>query len=142
MLKQSLLALTIITISGCGGSSGGPAGAGSAANKVSETSSENDDIASAQSIPVNTQVTGRLNSVDDITDYYSINVPSPKTITVELRATNVDFDLTLYDENTVSISYSSSLSGNESLTRHFSAGTYYLSVTAYQGSGQYTLLVN
>jgi len=142
MLKQCLLTITIMAAGGCGGSSGGPAGASSVANKVSETSSENDDIASAQSIPVNTQVTGRLNSDDDISDYYSIKVPSPKTITVELRATNVDFDLTLYDENTISISYSSSLAGNESLTRHFSAGTYFLSVTAHQGSGIYTLAVN
>lgn len=141
MLKQSLLAITIITISGCGGSSGGASGVASGSNKIKETIAANDDEASAQEISIDTQISGKLTDREDESDYYSLTVPSAKTITIELRAANVDFDIEINDDNYSNVSTSSTEDGYESVTRLFSPGTYYIVVRQWVGSGDYTLVV-
>lgn len=85
---------------------------------------------------------GTLSSSSDV-DWYKLDVTGPGTISISLsHASNVDFDWFLYAATGSYIAYASTSNnpevGSKAVT---AAGTYYVRVKSYSGTGAYTLTV-
>ncbi len=114
-----------------------------AACLTAEIEPNNTDTSANGGVCAGVGVVGSLSSSSDV-DWYKLVVTGPGTISISLsHATNVDFDWFLYAATGSYIAYASTSNnpevGSKAVT---AAGTYYVRVKSYSGSGAYTLIVN
>ena len=113
-----------------------------AACLTTEVEPNNTDTTANAGICAGVGVAGSLSSSSDY-DWYKLVVSGPGTISISLsHATNVDFDWFLYAATGSYIAFASTSNnpevGSKTVT---AAGTYYVRVKGYSGSGAYTLTV-
>ena len=87
---------------------------------------------------------GYVNDVSDDTDAYAFNLSNGKGVHISLSMPNgADFDLYLWNGNVSLVDYS--LTGNpetvSSNGTNITAGIIYISISAYNGSGNYTFTI-
>ncbi|UEG50174.1 T9SS type A sorting domain-containing protein [Ferruginibacter lapsinanis] len=106
----------------------------------------NGTVSGAAQIPLNTNVTGLINTSTDV-DYYKFVITTGGTITITLGTLPGDYDVKLYSSNgttQVGISQNSGTTA-ETINYTAAAGTYYVRVygynSAYSASVCYTLKV-
>jgi hypothetical protein len=99
----------------------------------------NGTIAGAATIPFNTNVTGLINPTGD-NDYYKFVIATGGTATVTLTTLPGDYDLTIVNSagTQLAISQNGSTTG-ETITRTYTAGTYYARVYGYNGANSATV---
>jgi hypothetical protein len=107
--------------------------------------STNGTIAGAAVIPFNTNVTGLINPAGD-NDYYKFVITTGGTATITLTTLPADYDLTVV--NSAGTQLASSANGSttsETITRTYTAGTYYARVFGFNNANNastcYTLKV-
>lgn len=94
----------------------------------------NGTISGAASIPFNTNVTGLINPAGD-NDYYKFVITTGGTATVTLTTLPADYDLAIV--NSAGTQLASSANGSttsETITRTYTAGTYYARVFGYNNA--------
>jgi cyanophycinase len=111
-----------------------------AACLTSETEPNNTDSTASIGLCSGTSVSGSLSSSSDY-DWYRLDVSGPGTISISLsHGASVDFDWYLYAATGSYIAYASTTHNPETGSKAVSAaGTYYVRVKSYSGSGGYTL---
>jgi Secretion system C-terminal sorting domain/Bacterial pre-peptidase C-terminal domain/Fibronectin type III domain len=102
--------------------------------------STNGTVAGAGSVPFNTDVKGTISANGDI-DYYKFVVTTGGTATITLSTLPGDYDIRLYSSNGTTQLASSELGGtsSETITRTYTAGTYYLRIFGYNGANSATV---
>lgn len=111
-----------------------------AACRTAETESNNTDTTANADVCSGIAITGTMSSGSDL-DWYKLTVTGAGTLSISLsHASNVDFDWFLYPATGSYIAYAST-SNNPETGSHVinSAGTYYVRVKRYSGTGAYTL---
>ena len=101
--------------------------------------STNGTFGGAAIIPFNTNVTGLISPTGDI-DYYRFDITTGGTATVTLTTLPGDYDLQLLSSNgttQLAISQNGSTT-SETISRTYTAGTYYLRVYGYNGANSAT----
>ncbi len=101
--------------------------------------STNGTVAGAATIPFNTDIKGLINTTTD-NDYYKFVVTTGGTATITLSTLPGDYDIRLYSSNgttQLAISENGSTT-SETITRTYTAGTYYVRVWGYQGANSTT----
>jgi hypothetical protein len=101
--------------------------------------STNGTVGGAATIPFNTDVKGLINTTTD-NDYYKFVVTTGGTATITLSTLPADFDVRLYSSNgttQLAISQNGSTT-SETITRTYTAGTYYIRVYGYNGANSTT----
>ncbi len=113
-----------------------------AACLTSETEPNNTDSAASVGLCSGTPVSGSLSSSSDY-DWYRLDVTGPGTLSISLsHGTSVDFDWYLYAATGSYIAYASTTHNPETGSKAVTAaGTYYVRVKSYSGSGAYSLTV-
>nr|WP_314862122.1 pre-peptidase C-terminal domain-containing protein [uncultured Undibacterium sp.] len=113
-----------------------------AACRTNETEPNNSDTAANTGICSGTTIAGSLSSGSDY-DWYKLDVSAAGTITIKLsHGTGADLDWFLYPATGSYVSYKSTSSNPETGSYNApAAGTYYVRVKSYSGSGSYTLNV-
>lgn len=110
--------------------------------RTAETESNNTDSAANGDVCSGVAITGSISSGSDY-DWYRIDVTGAGTLSISLsHASNVDFDWFLYPQTGSYVAYASTSNNPE--TGSYSvpgAGTYYVRVKRYSGTGSYTLTV-
>ncbi len=107
--------------------------------------STNGTVAGAATIPFNTDIKGTISSSTDL-DYYKFVVTTGGTATITLTTLPADYDMRLYSSNgrtQLAISQNGGTT-SESISRTYTAGTYYIKVYGYNGATSttcYTLRV-
>lgn len=106
----------------------------------------NGTSAGAATIPLNTNITGLISPSGD-NDYYKFVITTGGTATITLTTLPADYDLVLYSSNgttQLAISENGSTT-SESISRTYTAGTYYIRVFGYNNANNasscYTLKV-
>ena len=101
--------------------------------------STNGSSGGAATIPFNTDIKGLISPSAD-NDYYGFVITTGGTATVTLSTLPDDYDLRIYKSNGTSQLASSSNGGTttETITRTYSAGTYYARVFGYQNANNAT----
>lgn len=100
--------------------------------------STNGTISGAATIPFNTNITGLINPAGD-NDYYKFVITTGGTATVTLTTLPADYDLTIV--NSTGTQLASSANGSttsETITRTYTAGTYYARVFGYNNANNAT----
>ncbi len=102
--------------------------------------STNGTTAGAATIPFNTDVKGLINTTTD-NDYYKFVVTTGGTATITLSTLPADFDLRLYSSNgTTQLAISQNTgTTTETITRTYTAGTYYIRVNGFNGANSATV---
>ena len=117
--------------------------AATAACLSSEVEANNSDTSANTGVCSGTAVSGTISSGSDY-DWYKLDVTGAGTISVNLaHDSGIDLDWYLYKATGSYVAYRSTSSNPE--TGSYSAtaaGTYYLRVKSYTGSGRYTLSVS
>ena len=101
--------------------------------------STNGTAAGAATIPFNTDVKGLISPTGD-NDYYKFVITTGGTATITLTTLPFDYDLKLYSSNgttQLAISQAGSTT-SETITRTYTAGTYYAHVYGYNGANSAT----
>ncbi len=101
--------------------------------------STNGAASGAATIPFNTDVKGLINTTTD-NDYYKFVITTGGTATITLSTLPADFDVRLYSSNgttQLAISQNGSTT-SETITRTYTAGTYYVRVYGYNGANSTT----
>ena len=108
----------------------------------SETEPNDTDSTASVGLCSGTPASGSLSSASDY-DWYRLDVTGPGTIAISLsHGTSVDFDWYLYAATGSYIAYASTTHNPETGSKAVTAaGTYYVRVKSYSGSGAYTLTV-
>jgi cyanophycinase len=116
--------------------------AGFAQCRTSEAEPNNSDTSANTGVCSGTNITGSLSNSSDL-DWFKLDVTGPGTLNISLsHGSGVDFDWFLYPATGTYVAYRSTSSNPE--TGSYSvpgAGTYYVRVKSYRGSGSYTLNV-
>lgn len=101
--------------------------------------STNGKASGAALIPLNTDIMGLISPSGD-NDYYRFVITTGGTATITLGTLPADYDIRLYRSNGTSQLASSQNGGTtgETITRTFSAGTYYVKVYGYQNANNAT----
>ncbi len=101
--------------------------------------STNGTASGAATIPFNTDVKGLISPTGD-NDYYKFVITTGGTATITLTTLPFDYDIKLYRSNGTSQLAVSQNSGtaNETITRTYTAGTYYVRVYGYNGANSAT----
>ena len=107
--------------------------------------STNGTISGAATIPFNTNVTGLINPAGD-NDYYKFVITTGGTATITLTTLPADYDLTVVNSAGTQLAISQNGSTtSESISRTYTAGTYYARVFGYNNANNastcYTLKV-
>ena len=102
--------------------------------------STNGTASGAATIPFNTDVKGRINTTTD-NDYYKFVVTTGGTATITLSTLPANFDLRLYRSNgTTQLAISQNTgTTSETITRTYTAGTYYVRVNGANRANNTTL---
>ena len=97
----------------------------------------------AAQVPLNTDINGLI-SVSGDNDYYKFVINSSGSATITLTNLPADYDLRIYRSNGTSQLAISQKGGtsSESISRTFSAGTYYARVYGYAGANSSTACYN
>jgi hypothetical protein len=101
--------------------------------------STNGNANGAATIPLNTDIKGLISPSND-NDYYEFVISNSGTATITLTTLPFDYDLRLYRSNGTS-QLAISENGNttsETISRNFTAGTYYVRVYGYNGANSST----
>lgn len=111
-----------------------------AACLTSETEPNDKDTTANVGACSGTAISGSLSSSTDL-DWYKLDVTGPGTISINLaHGAGVDFDWFLYPATGSYVAYASTKNNPETGSYNVTAaGTYYLRVKSYSGSGAYTL---
>ena len=109
---------------------------------TAEVEPNNTDATANAGLCSGTQVSGALSSTSDL-DWYKVVVTTPGTIDISLSHGNgVDFDWYFYGLTGAPLIYKSTVNNPETGSYTVTtAGTYFIRVKSYQGSGSYTLNV-
>jgi hypothetical protein len=102
--------------------------------------STNGTSAGAATIPFNTNVTGLISPSGD-NDYYRFVITTGGTATITLSTLPADYDLVLYSSNgttQLAISENGSTT-SESISRTYTAGTYFVRVFGWNGANSSTV---
>ncbi len=102
--------------------------------------STNGTSGGAATIPFNTDVKGLISPTAD-NDYYKFVITTGGTATITLTTLPFDYDIRLYSSNgttQLAISQNGSTT-NETITRTYTAGTYYVRVYGYSGANSATV---
>jgi hypothetical protein len=101
--------------------------------------STNGTASGAATIPFNTDIKGLINPSGD-NDYYKFVITTGGTATITLTTLPADYDIRLYSSNgTTQLAISQNGSTNsETITRTYTAGTYYVRVYGYQNANNAT----
>ncbi|MBE2231585.1 MAG: T9SS type A sorting domain-containing protein [Chitinophagaceae bacterium] len=109
--------------------------------------STNGSASGAATIPFNTDVKGLINVSND-NDYYKFVITTGGTATITLTTLPANYNLRLYSSNGTTLLASSTRSGtnSETISRTYTAGTYYIRVngnnsSAWNATSCYTLRV-
>ena len=102
--------------------------------------STNGTSGGAALIPFNTDIKGLINPVNDV-DYYKFVITTGGTATVTLTTLPGDYDIQLLKSNGTTQLAISQNGGttSETITRTYTAGTYYLRVYGYNGANSATV---
>ncbi len=105
--------------------------------------STNGTATGAATIPFNTDVKGLINTTTD-NDYYKFVVTTGGTATITLSTLPGDYDIRLYSSNGTTQLAISQNGGttSETISRTYTAGTYYIRVYGYQGANSTTTCYN
>jgi hypothetical protein len=101
--------------------------------------STNGTASGAATIPFNTDIKGLINTTTD-NDYYKFVITTGGTATLTLTTLPADFDVRLYSSNgttQLAISQNGSTT-SETISRTYTAGTYYARVYGYNGANSTT----
>jgi hypothetical protein len=101
--------------------------------------STNGTVSGAATIPFNTAVKGTISASGD-NDYYKFVITTGGTATITLTTLPFDYDVRLYSSNgttQLAISQAGGTS-NETISRTYTAGTYYVYVYGYNGANSAT----
>jgi Metallo-peptidase family M12B Reprolysin-like/Secretion system C-terminal sorting domain/Fibronectin type III domain/Bacterial pre-peptidase C-terminal domain len=101
--------------------------------------STNGTSGGAALIPFNTDIKGLISPTND-NDYYRFVITTGGTATVTLTTLPADYDLAIYSSNGTTRLARSQVNGtaNETITRTYTAGTYYARVYGYNGANNAT----
>jgi len=101
--------------------------------------STNGTAAGAATIPFNTDVKGLISPTGD-NDYYKFVITTGGTATITLTTLPFDYDIRLYSSNGTTQLAISQNGGttSETITRTYTAGTYYVRVYGYNGANSAT----
>ncbi len=113
-----------------------------AACLTTEAEPNNTDAAANLGLCSNVNITGSLSNSSDL-DWYKVVMTAPGQITITLsHGNNVDFDWFFYATSGTPLTFKSTSANPETGTYNVtSAGTYFVRVKSYRGSGSYTLNV-
>ena len=102
--------------------------------------STNGTASGAALIPLNTDVKGLISPSGDL-DYYKFVITTGGTATITLSTLPADYDIRLYSSNGTSQLAISQNGGttSETITRTYTAGTYYVRVYGYQNANNATV---
>ena len=101
--------------------------------------STNGTISGAATVPFNTNITGLINPSGD-NDYYKFVITTGGTATVTLTTLPADYDLTIVNSSGTQLAISQNGSTtSETITRTYTAGTYYARVYGYNGANSATV---
>lgn len=102
--------------------------------------STNGTSSGAATIPFNTDIKGLISPSGD-NDYYKFVITTGGTATITLTTLPADYDLFLYSSNgTTQLASSENGSSNsETITRTYTAGTYYVRVMGYNNANSATV---
>lgn len=102
--------------------------------------STNGTTAGAATIPFNTNVTGLISPSGDV-DFYKFVIATGGTATITLGTLPGDYDLFLYSSNGTTQLASSENGGttSETITRTYTAGTYFVKVIGWNGANSATV---
>lgn len=101
--------------------------------------STNGTISGAATIPFNTNITGLISPSGD-NDYYKFVITTGGTATVTLTTLPGDYDLTVVNSAGTQLAISQNGgSTSETITRTYTAGTYYARVYGYNGANSATV---
>jgi cyanophycinase len=111
-----------------------------AACRTAETESNNTDTTANADVCSGISMSGTMSNGSDL-DWYKLTVTGAGTLSISLsHASNVDFDWFLYTATGAYIAYASTANNPETGSHVInSAGTYYVRVKRYSGTGAYTL---
>lgn len=108
---------------------------------TNETEPNNTDSQANPGLCSGTAVSGTISSGSDY-DWYRFSVPVAGTVSVNLsHAAGIDLDWYLYKSSGSYVAYRSTANNPESGTYNAAAGTYYIRVKNYAGTGAYSLNV-
>ncbi len=101
--------------------------------------STNGTASGAALIPFNTDIKGLISPTGD-EDYYRFVITTGGSATVTLTTLPADYDLAIYSSNGTTRLARSQVNGtaNETITRTYTAGTYYARVYGYNGANNAT----
>ncbi len=116
---------------------------GFAACLTNESESNNTDTTANTGLCSGTAVTGTISSSSDY-DWFRIDVAAAGTININLaHASGIDLDWYLYPATGSYVTYKSTSNNPETGSYNApAAGTYYIRIKSYSGSGAYTLTVS
>lgn len=99
----------------------------------------NGAFSNAQTIPLNTDIKGRISPTGD-NDYYRFVITTGGTATITLTTLPGDYDIRLYNsaQSQLAISQNGGTL-NETINRTFTAGTYFARVYGYNGANSSTV---
>ncbi len=114
-----------------------------AACRTAELEPNNSDTAANIDVCAGTAISGSISNAADF-DWYKLNVTAPGTISISLsHAAGIDLDWFLYPATGSYIAYASTSANPETGSKAVTAaGTYYIRVKNYSGSGTYNLTVS
>jgi hypothetical protein len=97
----------------------------------------------AATIPLNTDIKGLINPSGD-NDYYRFTIATGGTATITLSTLPADYDMRLYSSNGTTQLAISQNGGttNETITRTYTAGTYFIRVYGYNNANNATSCYN
>lgn len=119
------------------------ASAALAACRTAELEPNNSDTAANIDVCAGTAISGSISNTADL-DWYKLTVTAPGTISISLsHAAGIDLDWFLYPATGSYIAYASTSANPETGSKAVTAaGTYYIRVKSYSGSGAYSLTVS
>ncbi len=117
-MKKYIPVVLSVLLTACGGSGNSGVQNKSNLSAVSESAAGNDDYSSAQSVAVNSIITGSVNAASDPEDYYSFDVKQGNTISINLSCPSeiADIELSLYNSGLGTVLYSNESGCTEEMT--------------------------
>jgi hypothetical protein len=145
-MKKIFLTSLALTLAACGGSSDSSGGSDDQTAginfEISEPSTSNDSIYDAQPINLGTRISGSAGP-SDLYDFYQFAVAEGQTVQINLTGgSSSDLDIALWGEGGL-LDYSEGFESTEEIIfTAESTGTYYLSVSYYDGNASnYELII-
>lgn len=140
-MKPILYILFFSLLTACGGG-GGQSSTSRGQVNISERSDYNDDVAGAQFVNVNSNISGNLSYGVDMLDVFNFSLSEATALSIALSGPeNTDFDISVADRDGTYMGGSASYTSTEEMELVLEAGSYYIAVETYEGSGDYILSI-